>query len=219
MFRLDLVHLKGETMKNKMILLIVAFLMNCEATRAQNKTYIFKHLKDLYNNLNSLNGNLFFFKQYGALDTNYFSEPSMRESRMLIKLYSMKQVQINFDSLSHYIPSDRIKNEMNFGQIVSDKAKFSNDDLKYSAKLDSFFQSYKLRLKGTNQLPIDSFAVIENLVLTSTHINVTKQKVAEVQKKMLQIAVIYESEKLLLIIYSIYISLNNSYVDAELIIK
>jgi hypothetical protein len=88
-------------MKNKMILLIVAFLMNCEATRAQNKTYIFKHLKDLYNNLNSLNGNLFFFKQYGALDTNYFSEPSMRESRMLVKLYSMKQVQINFDSLSH----------------------------------------------------------------------------------------------------------------------
>ena len=206
-------------MKNKISIIVFLVYGGCLNTNAQPVNQIFKELKNLHSHLNASTGNLFFFNKYGNYDTSNFSDKSKNESLKIIKLYSMKRVNINFSTLSNYISVKHIKDESNFAKVISPKVIYTDLEKKYSRKLDSFYNIRNLSRSQIKIVEIDSLASIENLLIMSTHVINARNNESYARKKLLKILAIYESDKLLLIIYSIYISLTDSYIYSELILR
>ena len=206
-------------MRWKISLMIQTLMFFYTIGYAQEQGLVFKSLRMLYDNINILHGNIYFNNVYpNESDTSYFNDESLQESLLVIKSERMKRVALNFDSLLNYIPSDRIKNEYEFAKIPNIANGVTEQEYEYTVRVDSVLWVLDPKISD-NASRMASEKAIENLLLTSANRQVVQQKMVKAEKKLLTILGVYENDRIQIIFYMVYMSLTNSYVASEIVLK
>ena len=167
-----------------------------------------------FKGVNEFYGNTYLDTSYRKCDTSQLKkdlgveiEPEIR----FIREFNLKLAEFDISKLSNL--KSKMVDANQFWKLHDDTVTMSSNDIKYNEKLDSFYRVIHEDYEDN--------VYIQNILLSSTFDQLSREANYKPKKKWLQIASIYENENFILIIYfvsAIYGHLH-SIKKSELLIK